>query len=423
MKNVKILDNKLTIVSSLMPYMESVAIGVWIGMGGRYEDKKWCGISHFIEHMLFKGTHSRDAKQLKQSVEGIGGHFNGFTSEEVTCYLIKVPAKHMLLGIDILSDMVLHPKMEDNEIEKERQVIKEEIKMYRDQPSSFVHEILSGLMWPRHPLGRPLTGFEETVSTMDRKNLMTIKEKFYQPSNVAIVVTGKIEETKLLEGVKEVFQSTAEKKTPGFTKFKRSQKEKKIKVHFKDTEQTHIAMGFHGIGRKSKDRYALSLLNIILGGNMSSRLFEELREKRGLCYDVSSSMKKYEETGAFFIHAGVDNRKVEETLRIIMSQLSMIRTLGVCEDELNRAKEFYKGQLLLALEDTGARMLWLGDKVMTREGIPTIKDILKDVEKVTTNDICKVASEIFRVNEMSLAAIGPKRRLKQSRLEKLMVIK
>lgn len=403
--------------------MESIAIGVWIGIGGRYENKKFCGISHFIEHMLFKGTLSRDASQLKQQIEGVGGHFNGFTSEEVTCYLVKIPAQHVSLGLEVLSDMVLNPKMDESEIDREKEVICEEIKMYRDQPSSFVHEILAHLMWPEHPLGRSITGYIDTVKRIDRKALLAHKERFYQPQNMAVVATGKIHIHKFLKDVNRIFRAKYKnsKRMP-FKKFRIHQKKKKLKLHFKDTEQTHIAMGFHALGRSDRDRYALNLINIILGGNMSSRLFEELREKRALCYDVSSSVKKYEETGAFLIHAGVDNKKTEIALRTIMQELVNLKKYEVSRDELRRAKQYYKGQLLLAFEDTGSRMLWLGDKLMTKEGIPTVKSVLNNIENVKILDIQRITNKIFRKNFMSLAAIGPASGLKENKIKKLMEV-
>jgi len=420
MNKEKTLNNELKVITSQMPGMESISIGVWIGTGGRYEDKKYCGISHFIEHMLFKGTYSRDARELKQAIEGVGGHFNGFTAEEVTCYLVKVPKKHFIKGLDVLSDMVVNPKMDQAEIEKERYVILEEIKMYRDRPSSYVHEILAQVMWPDHPLGRPLTGYEDTVSKITRSDLMEIKAKFYKPESIAVVACGKFEDRSFASVVKDKFSSLEGKGAPLYNKFKVAQREKKMSLYFKDTEQTHLAIGFHSSGRMDKRRYAIDLLNIILGGNMSSRLFEELREKRGLCYDVSSSSKKYEDTGAFFIHAGVDNRKVEETLKIITGELMTIKDKLADDDELNRAKEFYKGQLLLALEDTGSRMLWLGDKVMTEEGVPKIKDILERIDDVKPGDIKKAANLTFSEKLMNLSAIGPKDILSKVPIEKLM---
>jgi len=240
MNEITVLDNKLRIVTSEMPHMESVSIGLFTGVGGRYEEREVCGVSHFIEHMLFKGTLSRDARELKQAIEGIGGHFNGFTSEELTCYLVKVPAKHTPIGLDIISDMVLHPKMEYQEIEKERQVITEEIKMYRDQPSSYVFELLAEMMWPGHALGRPLTGYEDTVKAIDRQAMMAVKERYYCPSNMAVVATGKINTPQFVKAVTKIFKHAENAKTPVFSAFREGQKEKQILIHEKVVEQTHL---------------------------------------------------------------------------------------------------------------------------------------------------------------------------------------
>jgi len=406
------LPNGLRVITSEMPFMESVTIGIWIGMGGRYEDKKNNGVSHFLEHMLFKGTTTRDAKKLKEDIEGVGGHFNGFTSEEVTCYLVRVPNRYTALGLDVLSDMVLNPTIEDTELEKERQVICEEIKMYKDQPSNYVQEVLASAMWPDHPLGFPLAGDEGTVSNLLRSDLVDVKERFYQPANIAVVAAGKLKTRTFTELVKKAFLPFTKRPIYPFKKFVRAQTSKCVSMYFKDTEQTNLSIGFHSFGRRDEERYALNLLNIIIGGNMSSRLFEELREKRGLCYDVSSSVKKYEETGAFLIHAGVDHSKVEETVAAIVGQLKIIKNKLISDEELNRAKEFYKGQLLLMLEETSSRMLWLGDKIMTEKTVPALDEIITRIDRVTSRRLLGIADSIFKPGIMTIAAIGPEKVLK-----------
>jgi len=416
----KTLSNGLNIVISPMPQMESVSIGVWIGAGARYEDSKASGIAHFIEHMLFKGTTSRTVSQLKQEIEGLGGHFNGFTSEEVTCYFLKLPARHYTVGLDVLCDMVLNPRMREVDVELEKEVICEEIKMYKDQPASYVHDLLAQTMWEKHPLGRPITGSMETVKSVNKDSLLKYKEKFYTSLNISIVAAGKIWMHKFLEGTKlRLGQAKQDRKIPAFEKFTIKQKKTKIKLHYKSTEQTHLAIGFHAPGRKSKDKYAINLLNIILGGNMSSRLFEELREKRALCYDISSSVKRYEETGAFFIHAGIDNSKTVISLESITKELNNLKTRTVSDGELRRAKEFYKGQFLLALEGTSSRMLWLGDKVMARAGIPSVKTIVKGIESVSVQDIKRLANKIFREDIINLAAIGPEKGLNAAHIKRI----
>ncbi|MFH1790448.1 MAG: pitrilysin family protein [Candidatus Omnitrophota bacterium] len=416
---LKTLPNGLKLVASRMPYMESVSIGVWVALGGRYEEKRSCGISHFIEHMLFKGTLSRDARQLKQAIEGVGGHINAFTSEENTCYLVKVPSRHMALAMDILSDMVKNPKMDAVEIERERNVILEEIKMYKDQPASYVHELLAQTMWPDHPLGRPLTGEEETVMGLDRTALAGVRQRYYQPSGMSVVAAGCLEEDGFFKLCDKNLGECAGAEILPFAGFRSGQKEPAVKLYYKDTEQINLAMGFHVFGRKDKRRHALGLLNIILGGNMSSRLFEELREKRGLCYDVASSVKLYDETGAFFLHAGVDNGKVEETLAAVMNELSMISAHGISPDELARAKEFAGGQFSMALEDTGTRMLWLGEKITNEAKIPEVNSVLRDIGAVKEDDVGALARYVFRTSALNVALIGGKQYLKEGRIRKV----
>ncbi len=422
MTRIKTLNNGLKIVTSEMPYMESAAVGIFVRMGGRYEEKEYSGVSHFIEHMLFKGTERRDTRALKEAIEGVGGHFNGFTAEEVTCYFVKIPSKYASLGLDVLSDMVLNPRFDVSDLEKERNVICEEIKMYKDQPSSYVHELLAETMWPGHPLGFPLAGTEASVMGLDRKALLNLKERSYLPANISVVAAGKFDSARLVRDVKRLFGERRSKRPEKYKKFIPDQKNKAVRLEFKDTEQTHIAMGFHAFGRMSERKYAQNLLNIVLGGNMSSRLFEELREKRGLCYDISTSTKKYDETGAFFIHAGTANDKAEEALSLIIQELKSVKRDGITKDELVRAQEFYKGQLLLALEDTGSRMLLLGEKMASGEGVPDVKKIIKLIDGVTVEDVKGIASKIFKEGSMNMAVIGPKSFLKKMDTERVMVL-
>ena len=416
----KKLSSGLNVVMSNMPFMESVSIGVWIKTGGRYEGENNCGISHFIEHMLFKGTFKRNASKLKQEIEGVGGQFNGFTSEELTCYLVKIPSKFLALGLDVLSDMVRNPKMDKAELEKEKEVICEEIKMYKDQPSAYVHELLSEIMWPGHPLGLPLAGYEKKVRAMTKAMLSAYMERYYVPSNICVVAAGKLSDSKLIEETKKHLSYSRKKtKKLSFSKFKVKQKKLNTVAYYKDTQQTHFAMGFHSYSRNHKYKYALNLLHIILGGNMSSRLFEELRERRALCYDVSSSVKKYEDTGAFLIHAGVDNNRVEQALHAVIGELNKLKTNAVSQSELNRAKQYYKGQMLLALEDTGTRMLWLGDRTMSSGGIKPIEKIMREIDLVVSEDVKKVANEIFTDKKLNVAVICPKDIISEQKLRKV----
>ena len=417
------LRNGLRIITSNMPHMESVSIGVWIGVGGRYEEKKLCGMSHVLEHMLFKGTIKRTTNMLKESIEGIGGSFNGFTSEEVTCYLVKLPASHVDLGLDVLSDMVLNPKLDPIELEKEKYVICEEIKMYFDQPSHHVFDILAQAMWPHHPLGRPIAGFNDTVKSFKREDLVRFKDMYYQPANMSVVVSGRVgPRDKRVAFLEKVFSRPSTRRNFACEPVKKSHKASATRLFYKDTQQTHLALGFHGIARENNLRYALLLLHIILGGNMSSRLFERLREKKALCYDISSSVKRYRETSIFVIHSGVDNANCLEAIREIVHELGDVKRSLVTSDELMRAKEYAKGQMLLALEDTASRMIWLGERIMQEGKAPSVKEILNGIEKVTLEDVRRVANIVFNEKNLNFATVGSVTKNFKTKLRKIFTV-
>ncbi|MFH1395698.1 MAG: pitrilysin family protein [Candidatus Omnitrophota bacterium] len=398
--------NGLRILASSMPHMSSVSLSIWIGVGGRYESKKQSGISHLVEHMLFKGTYARTAKQLKEAVEGVGGAFNGFTSDEVTCYMVKVPSEYMELGVDILSDMVLNAKFDQEDLLKEKYVVCEEIKMYRDQPSEHVLDILNEIMWPNNALGRPLTGTSETVNNLSMDELKKFKETYYHPANIAVIAAGNVNIKKFFNYTAERFEKTKKKKVFSFTSPKVSQNKANFKVCRENIKQTHIAMGFHAEDRSEREKFAIKLMNIIFGGNMSSRLFEELREKYGLCYDISSSYKRHSDKGEIHIHAGVDSKNAVRSVIAILDEIKKMRDLGVTEEELVRAKKYTKGQFLLAMEATSSRMLWLGDRIMVHNRIPEVKDVLKNIDAVTIDDIEKVCKNIFKTSLANLSMVG-----------------
>jgi len=407
MYKIKSLKNGLKVITSEMPHMESVAVGLWIGVGGRYEDKASCGISHLIEHMLFKGTESRTANMLKESIEGVGGSFNAFTGEEETCYFVKIPSDYVVLGLEILSDMVLRPGLDPDELEKEKHVICEEIKMYMDQPAHRVFDILGHSMWPNHPLGRPITGYIDTVKKFARKDLVNFRTRYYQPANMSIAVCGRLKRRSILEPIKRIFSMPSKAGKFSYARAKKANKGKGVNFFHKATEQTHVVFGFHSINRTHRLRYALALLNIIFGGNMSSRLFDKLREKMALCYDISSSVRKYAETGAFTVHAGIDNNKILEASTEIIREIRKIKNAPVTADELYRVKEYARGQLRLVLEDTASRMMWLGEKMVLEGRAPRIREIFRGIEKVTAEDIKKAANIIFDKDNMNFAAVGP----------------
>ena len=407
MHSVDKLDNDLKIVTERMDYMESVAIGLWIRAGGRYENEKTSGISHMLEHLLFKGTNKRDMTAIKHEIEGRGGSFNGFTSEEHTCYLVKVLAKDAELGIDILSDMILNPKLAEEELKKEKSVIVEEINMYKDMPSHYVHEILAEMMWPDQPLGMPLAGTVETVNSFTRDDVVKYKETYYNPKNMIVVGVGKTERPELAKLSKKYLSSPNGSPAPSYSKVRLSQKEPVFRLMSKDTEQTHMALGIHALDRFSPDKHVLSLINVILGGNMSSRLFHRVRDEMALCYEISSSIRRYEDCGAFVVSAGVDDKKCVKALKVVLEELARMKNEPVKEEELRRAKEYYKGQLLFALEDTMSHMLWLGEKIISGEKDFSVNKILERIEKVTADDLIRVSRDMLKNENLNLSIIGP----------------
>jgi len=400
------LDSGLKIITANMPGMRSVAIGTWIGVGGRYEEMPELGISHFLEHLLFKGTKTRSARDIKEAIEGVGGSFNGFTADEVTCYLVKVLKKHVDIGLEVLIDMVLNPALKQEDVDQERPVIFEEIRMYKDIPQQHVHELLAGLLWPNQALGLPLAGTFETVNKINAPELKKFLDKFYQPSNIIIAAAGPIEHEEIIKKVTEYFTGKDKAKPLVFKPAKEHHDKPGIDVFSKKTEQSHLALGFYGVKRSNEDRHALNLAHIILGANMSSRLFNEVREKRGLAYHVSTSVKCYQDTGDFVVSAGCDPKKLIQCSQIILDEVFKVTKELVTEDEIHRAKEYYTGQLSMALEKTSDYMLWLGEQMLTMKKIEELEAILEKVNKVTRPEIQGICAKLFKRNSLRAALIS-----------------
>jgi predicted Zn-dependent peptidase len=417
-----VLDNGVRLVLKHIPKMESAAVGVWVSAGSRNEDTKNSGISHFIEHMVFKGTSSRSGRDIKEEIEGRGGSLNAFTSEEMTCYFAKVSGRHVNTALDVLSDIVLNPGMKNKDIERERKVIIEEIKMYRDLPNHRVHDILTELLWPGHSLGFSIAGDIGSVSSITRQDIIDYRKNNYLPLNTAVVLCGNINYKNVIEQTKKIFRLKTEKRPGPLIDFVNKQDRPVSKFSYKDTEQSHLAMGVHTPGKDHEDKYALILLHIILGANMSSRLFENIREKRGLAYEIGSELRKYKDTGAFVINAGIEHGKVKETVSLVMKELRRIRKQLVSAEELNRAKEFFKVQLLMSLEDTMDHMLWVGEKLISSGKVPDKKSIIKKMMSISVDDLRRVGNSIFNNENLNLALIGPVKGSEEKDIEKELVL-
>jgi len=400
------LKNGLTVVLAPMPQASSASIGIWVKVGGRYEPARLSGVSHFLEHLLFKGTATRTCQELKTAIEGVGGSLNGFTSEEFTCYLAKVLERHALTALEVLADMVLAPKLAPRDVEKERQVVLEEIRMYLDQPAQHVHDLFDELLWPRQPLGAPLVGTPETMRRLRREQVLRHQRTYYRPRHLVIAVAGAFDRDAILARIRRLFRADGGRPAPGF-RAARARRTPGVRLDVKKTEQAHLCLGTHAFPRGHRDRYALDLLHVVLGANMSSRLFQEVREHRGLAYEIGTHIKRFHDTGAFVVHAGCDPAKIVQTVEVILRELRRATTSTIGPRELTRAKDYYTGQFLMALDDTMEHMLWVGEQVAAQGRTMTSEAVCDAVGRVTAGDVRRAARTVMRRRDLHLAAISP----------------
>jgi predicted Zn-dependent peptidase len=401
------LDNSLRVATAEMPSMQSVSLGVWVAVGGRHEPAPVCGVSHFIEHLLFKGTRRRSARQISQEVEGVGGYLNAFTSEEHTCYFAKASADKLGLLLDVLMDIYLEPVFDATELEKERGVIKEEIQMYLDRPDQHVHEILNETLWPRQPLGRPLTGSLKTMDAISRRDVLDYKARHYTGCNTIIAAAGPLDHARLLEAVRPLARRIREGRASRFSPARTVGRGPVVRLLTKQTEQSHLALGLHSFSRADERRYALKLLNVIFGENMSSRLFQVVRERHGMAYSIQSSLNYFADAGAMVISAGLDNKRLAKALRLTMREVARAAARPPSAGEMRRAKDYAIGQMRLALESTSNQMMWAGEHLLGFGKIFEPDEVVRHVHAVTASDVQAVARELFRANRLRMAVIGP----------------
>jgi predicted Zn-dependent peptidase len=417
------LTNGLRVVTHQMKERDSVSLGFWVGTGGRYEDDRIKGAAHFLEHILFKGSRNYSCGEIKERIEGVGGSLNAFTAEEQTCFYAKIPAQYLKRAFAILADMVFHPLIRKKDVVQEKGVIVEEIKMYHDLPQYFVMELLDSMIWPGHPLGKSLAGTQESITGMTERDLRDFHSQYYVSPDVVVVACGQVVHRDFVHMVGQALQHIPHKEPPGFLPFQHTPTSSMIRFHHKPIEQMHLALGMPGFPDDHPARYILCLLHVILGGNMSSRLFDEVREKRGLAYSISSSMKSFKDTGLFLIRAGVDNRKIIDALELILSVLKKIKRNGVARDEFTRAKDFYLGQVRLGLEDTLDHMLWLGESVLTHNRMRTLEEVVKEIKRIRIDDIQRVAIEVLNEQRFHLALVGPIQDKQEGALRDLLGVK
>ncbi len=401
------LENGFTVATATMPHMSGVSAGLWVGVGGRYENTALNGVCHFIEHMLFKGTERRNAKQISQAVEGVGGYLNAFTSEEQTCFYARAPHDKLNNLLDVLFDMVLHSRFDTVELDKERSVIKEEVAMYLDQPASHVMELLNETLWPGHPLGRPLTGTLETLDGLRRDELVAYLQSHYVAASSLLTVAGKVKHREVVALARKLTKPFAQGKRPTFLPVAPEQTEPRVRLFTKDIEQTHLALGLRTCSRHDERRFALRLLNVMLGENMSSRLFQVVREEHGLAYSIQSGQNSFDDTGALIVTAGVDTAKAKPALKLIAQELKRCREKLPSATEMREARDYLLGQMDLSLESTENQMMWLGEQLLGYGRIQKPEDIKRRLAEVKPSDIRAVAREFFTPARMSLALVSP----------------
>lgn len=400
-------ESGLTIATAEIPHMSSVSLGIWVNVGGRYEPAKVCGVSHFIEHMLFKGTRRRSARDISQDVEGIGGYLNAFTTEEHTCFYAKAGHDHFERLWDVLGDMFLNSRFEPVELEKERNVIKEELAMYLDQPHHHVQDLLNETLWPNHPLGRPLTGTEQTLSALSRADLVGFLRENYISENTLISVAGNVTHKQAVKAVARLAARFRKGSRRPFLPVADRQESPRIRLHRRETEQTQLALGVRTCSRHDERRFALRVLNVILGENMSSRLFQVVREDNGLAYSICSSVGFFDDAGTLNISAGVETAKMEKALKLIMGELAILVDRPPSPGEVRRAKDYIFGQLDLSLENTENQMTWLGEQYLGYGKIVSPDEAKSKIAEVTPRLVQAAARDFFRPDRLSLALVSP----------------
>jgi len=401
------LPSGLAVATTEMPHRASVSLGLWVGVGGRYEPADLNGVSHFIEHLLFKGTPKRSAKEISQAVEGIGGYLNAFTGEESTCFYSKGRHDRFNELLDVLADMFLNSKFDPDEIEKERGVIKEELAMYLDQPQHHVQELLNETLWPDQPLGRPLTGTVQTLDAMTRVDLLNFQRTNYVTGATLIAAAGNLSHKRVVNAVARYAPRFPRGKRPRFVPAASPQTKARVRLVTRKVEQTQLALGFRTCSRHDERRFALRLLNTVLGENMSSRLFQVVREERGLAYNIYSSLSFFDDTGDLVISAGLDTENVARTLSLIQRELRHLATRPPAASELRRARDYVIGQIDLSLENTESLMMWLGEQLLGYGQVVSPAQVKRRLSQVTASEVRGVARDFFRADRLSLAMVSP----------------
>jgi predicted Zn-dependent peptidase len=402
-----ILENGVRIATREMPEMKSVSVGIWVAVGGRHEPEELCGISHFLEHLLFKGTEKRSSRDITEEVEGLGGFINAFTTEDHTCIYAKAASEHLPTLANVLSDMYVNSVFAEQEIERERDVIREEILMYKDQPGQFSQELLTEAMWPRHALGRPLTGSVESICKIQRDDLLKFIGEIYNGLSTVVTVAGRCSHGEALRLFRAKLKKLPRGQRPVFQRWNEVRRDQRVLVAKDETEQTHLALGYHAMSRTDNRRYAMKLLSVILGENMSSRLFQQLRERYAYCYSVHSGTLVLEDSGLVSICVGLEPGKLRSALRAIHRELDKLRSKPPSKKELRQAQAYTIGQNELGLESTTNQIMWMGESLLAYDKVVDPDEVQAKFKEVTPEQIQEVANLCFAPQRMGLGIVGP----------------
>ena len=404
-----VLDNQLRVLTSTMPHSMSVSMTISVGAGSRYEPDELAGLSHFLEHLPFKGTESwPTARHVSEAIEGVGGVMNASTDRELTVFWCKVARLHFRRAFAVLLDMVLNPLLDPQEMEKEREVIQEELRMTYDYPTNRVDLLIDEIMWPEQAMGRDVGGTPDSVNAISVNDVREYMEHQYNPANVVITVVGNVDHNEVVELIAEATKNWKPGEALDWEPVTENDAGSMARVEQKRSDQAHICLGLPGISLTDPDRHAFAILNGILGDGMSSRLFLNLRENQGLAYDVSSSLSHFRDCGSMVIYCGVEPKKTREAVQAVMGELAGMRR-EVPLPELNKAKEFAKGHLLLRMEDTRSVAAWLGTQELLLGRIATVDDIVQKIDDVTADDVTRVAERLINPDKLRLAVVGPRR--------------
>ncbi|MBQ5859126.1 MAG: insulinase family protein [Peptococcaceae bacterium] len=399
------LDNGIRVITETVNHVQFMSMGFWVGVGSRYESEKQWGVTHFIEHMLFKGTEKRTADQISGAVDAVGGQLNAFTSKENTCYYIKTLTEDFPLAVDVLSDMFLNSRFDNEEIAKEREVIIEEIKMYEDTPDDQVHDLMSANLWPDHPLGRAILGTEESIAAFDHDMLKEYMKQYYTGSNIVVSVVGNISHKQVVDAIQEVLGGIPKGEPNQYAIADRAKAG--VNCYYKEIAQSQICVAMPGVAKEDDRLFPLSILNTYLGGGMSSRLVKKIREEEGLAYSVYSYNGSYTDTGAFVISVGTRPENCQRVIDIILEELEDVRQNGITQDELDKSFSQLKGSLYMGLETVNSRMNKLGRSLLIYDRVITPEENVDDLSKVTVEDVKALAGDMFRKENLQITVLGP----------------